>query len=78
MSLSSEDRIRLAEKLLETIECDGMNDAKATELHPAWEAEIRRRIAEIDAGTAVMVPWAEVDRKAQVILDRAANCQVSG
>jgi putative addiction module component (TIGR02574 family) len=29
----------------------------------AWMAEIRRRSAEIDAGTAAMAPWSEVKRR---------------
>jgi putative addiction module component (TIGR02574 family) len=79
MSLSADDRVRLAEMLLESLEGnDKANDSTHPDLHPAWEAEIKRRLAKIDAGEAVMVSWEEVDRKAQEILDRAANRQISG
>ena len=53
-ALPPEDRIRLAEELLATVqEVDA-------EVEQAWDAEIRRRIAEIDSGTAKLVPAEEV------------------
>jgi putative addiction module component (TIGR02574 family) len=53
-ALPTEDRIRLAEELLATVqEVDA-------EVEQAWDAEIRRRIAEIDSGTAKLVPAEEV------------------
>jgi putative addiction module component (TIGR02574 family) len=52
--LPPEERVRLAEELLSTVQ----------ETHPdveaAWEEEIRRRIAEVEAGTAKLVPADEV------------------
>jgi putative addiction module component (TIGR02574 family) len=59
-ALSAEDRVRLAEELLATVqEVD-------TEIEAAWQEEIRRRIAEIDSGTARLIPaegvFAEVRR----------------
>ncbi len=52
--LPAEDRVRLAEELLATVqEAD-------TEIEAAWEEEIRRRIAEIDNGTAKLIPAEEV------------------
>ncbi len=53
-ALPAEDRVRLAEELLATVqEAD-------TEIEAAWEDEIRRRIAEIDSGTAKLIPAEEV------------------
>lgn len=53
-ALPPEDRVRLAEELLATVqEVDA-------EVEQAWDAEIRRRIAEIDSGTAKLVPAEEV------------------
>ena len=53
-ALPPADRIRLAEDLLSTVqEADEETEA-------AWDAEIRRRIAEIDAGTAKLIPAEEV------------------
>ncbi len=48
------DRVRLAEELLATVqEVDA-------EVELAWDEEIRRRIAEIDSGTAKLIPAEEV------------------
>lgn len=53
-SLSPEERVRLAEELLATVqETDAETEA-------AWDEEIKRRIAEIDSGTARLVPADEV------------------
>lgn len=53
-ALPPADRVRLAEDLLSTVqEAD-------EEVEAAWDAEIRRRIAEIDAGTAKLIPAEEV------------------
>ena len=52
--LPSADRVRLAEELLVTVhEPDDQVEA-------AWEEEIRLRIADIDAGTAKLIPAEEV------------------
>lgn len=54
LSLSPEERIQLAENLLATVqEVD-------EEVEAAWDEEIRRRIAEIDSGTAKLIPSEEV------------------
>ena len=54
LSLSPEERIKLAENLLATVqEVD-------EEVEAAWDEEIRRRIAEIDSGTAKLIPSEEV------------------
>lgn len=52
--LPAEDRVRLAEELLATVQ-----EADA-EVEAAWEEEIRRRVAEIDKGTAKLIPADEV------------------
>lgn len=53
-ALPPEDRVRLAEELLATVqEVDA-------EVEQAWDAEIRRRIEEIDSGTAKLIPAEEV------------------
>jgi putative addiction module component (TIGR02574 family) len=53
-SLPPEDRVRLAEELLATVQ-ETEEDVEA-----AWEEEIRRRVAEIENGTAKLVPADEV------------------
>lgn len=52
--LPPEERVRLAEELLSTVQ-ETRPDVEA-----AWEEEIRRRIAEVEAGTAKLVPADEV------------------
>jgi putative addiction module component (TIGR02574 family) len=54
LSLSPEERVRLAEALLATVqEVDA-------EIEAAWEEEIKRRISEIENGTAKLVHAEEV------------------
>jgi len=53
-ALSPEERVRLAEELLATVqEVDPQVEA-------AWDEEIRRRIEEIDSGKAKLIPAEEV------------------
>ena len=53
-ALPPEDRVRLAEELLATVqEVDA-------EVELAWDEEIKRRIAEIDSGTTKLIPAEEV------------------
>ena len=52
--LSPEERVQLAEQILATVhELDEEVDA-------AWGAEIKRRIAEVENGTAKLIPAEEV------------------
>lgn len=54
LSLSPEERVQLAEELLATVqEVDA-------EVEAAWDDEIKRRIIEIESGTAKLVPAEEV------------------
>ena len=52
--LPAADRIRLAEGLLASVH------EPDDEVEVAWEEEIRLRIADIDAGTAKLIPAEEV------------------
>ncbi|HET9764381.1 MAG TPA: addiction module protein [Casimicrobiaceae bacterium] len=53
-ALPPEERVRLAEELLATVqEVDA-------EVEAAWDAEIKRRIEEIDSGKAKLIPADEV------------------
>jgi putative addiction module component (TIGR02574 family) len=53
-ALSPEERIRLAEELLATVqEVDPQVEA-------AWDEEIKRRIEEIDSGKAKLIPAEDV------------------
>jgi len=48
----------LAGLLLESLEHEVDEDVE-----PAWQEEIKRRLAELDAGTVQMVSWDEVKAK---------------
>ena len=54
LSLSPGDRVQLAEKLLATVQ------KVDTEVEAAWDEEIKRRIAEIENGTAKLIPAEDV------------------
>jgi putative addiction module component (TIGR02574 family) len=53
-ALPPEDRVRLAEELLATVQEVDL------EVEAAWDEEIRRRIAEVDSGAAKLVAADEV------------------
>jgi putative addiction module component (TIGR02574 family) len=59
MQLPEEDRQELAQELSVTIN-GGFSPA---ELEQEWMAEIERRSQEIDAGTATLVDWSEVQQR---------------
>ena len=62
LELPPEERIRLAERLLATVhEVDA-------EVEAAWDEEIQRRLAEIDNGTAKLIPADEVFAEVRRIL----------
>ena len=54
-SLPAEDRARLAEDLLSSLQEDSDPAIEA-----AWDTEIRKRLDEVEAGTAKLIPAAEV------------------
>ena len=56
-TLSPEDRARLAEDLLASLE---PTPESSTAAEAAWEQEIARRVEEVNAGTAKLVPAQEV------------------
>jgi len=53
LKLSAEERAELAERLITSVE-------PPAPLHPAWEAEIARRIADLDAGRTQSIPGEQV------------------
>ena len=53
LQLSAEERAELIERLIDTV-------LPAPPLHPAWEAEIARRVAELDAGLVECIPGTQV------------------
>ena len=61
-TLSPGERVRLAEELLATVH------EPDDEVEAAWAEEIRLRIADIDAGTAKLIPADEVFAKIRRLL----------
>ena len=58
LSLSIEEREALADSLISNL------DGKVDEgVHAAWEAEIGRRVAELDSGAVKTTPWKEVRKR---------------
>ncbi len=62
MKLSPDDRAELAERLLLSVSSD-------TSLHPSWAPELARRVAELDAGDAELIPAEEVFAEMRRIID---------
>jgi len=58
LELPSEERAQLAKTLLVSLDDDPGDDP--AEVERAWELEIRRRLAELEAGTAELIPAEEV------------------
>ena len=61
LQLSPPDRSELIHRLIVSLE-DEPEDSPEV-IAKAWDAEIARRVAEIDAGTATLVPQDEVFAK---------------
>ncbi|HEY6230421.1 MAG TPA: addiction module protein [Pyrinomonadaceae bacterium] len=53
--LPERDRATLAGLLIESLDPVSEADVEA-----AWSEEIRRRVAEVDAGTAELISWEEI------------------
>jgi putative addiction module component (TIGR02574 family) len=62
LALSPEDRARLVDDLLASLAEEPESEAEA-----AWEREIQRRVEEVKAGTAKLVPAEDVHAEARRI-----------
>jgi putative addiction module component (TIGR02574 family) len=58
MALSLDERAKLAQELIASL--DDPPDADAEE---AWNAEIGKRVRELQDGTVEAVPWAEAEKR---------------
>ncbi len=63
LELTPEDRADLAARLIDSLDSDTNSDSEE-----AWEAEIDRRIAEIDSGAVKLIAWNDARK---VLRDRA-------
>ena len=61
LKLSPEDRVLLADRVLASLR--GQD-----EVEEAWGAEVARRLAEVEAGTAKLVPVEQAVRRARQAL----------
>ena len=59
LALSSQERGMVIDRLVESLD-EGPPDEGVEE---AWDEEVRRRVEEIDAGRAEMIPLEEVRRR---------------
>lgn len=62
MQLSAEERAELIARLIDTV-------LPAPPLHPAWEAEIARRVAEMDAGLVEGIPAEQVFARMRAMIE---------
>jgi len=67
LELPEADRADLAAELIASLDREADQDADL-----AWDEEIRRRVAELDSGQCVPVPWSEVRRLLSGPPDEAA------
>ena len=58
LALPPHDRVRLIERLIESLEAD--EDEEPAEVERAWGEEVRRRLEEFDSGAAEAIPASEV------------------
>lgn len=64
-TLPAEDRARLAEELLDSLEGDADDDTDT-----AWEREIERRVAEIESGAVALIASEDVHAAARRLIRR--------
>lgn len=62
LKLTAEERAELIERLADTV-------LPALPLHPAWEAEIARRVAEMDAGVVEGIPAEKVFAEMRAMIE---------
>lgn len=68
LALPAEDRAELATSLI-----DSLDAAPDDEVEAAWQEEITRRLDDLRAGRAKLIPWEEVRRSARAILNEKAG-----
>lgn len=69
LRLSPRERGELIHRLIVSLEGPAQESPEA--VAKAWDEEIARRIAEIDAGTAVLIPHEQVQAEMEALLKQA-------
>lgn len=60
LKLSPNERAEVAERLLASLD-----EAPDIGVEQAWQAEVQRRLGEIERGEVKTIPWEEVQRRLQ-------------
>lgn len=71
LQLSPQERGKLIHRLIVSLE--GPAEATPEAIAQAWDEEIARRVAEIDAGTAVLIPHEQVMAEIDEMLRKSGN-----
>ena len=71
LSLSPQERGELIHRLI--VSLDGLVEDTPEAIAQAWDEEIARRVAEIDAGTAVLIPHEQVVAEIDEMLKKSGN-----
>lgn len=71
VKLSPEQRGELIHRLL--VSLDGEPDGTPEEIAQAWDEEIARRVAEVDAGTAELIPAEQVFAELDTMIEEASQ-----
>ena len=69
--LSEEERVELAESIH-----DSLLSPEERAIKAEWDAEIARRIAEVEAGTAILIPAEEVMKDARASVRKARRTRL--
>ena len=71
MQLPLKERSELAHRLI--VSLDGEPEDSPEAIAQAWDKEIARRVAEIDAGTAKLIPHEEVLTEIDELLKKSVD-----
>lgn len=71
LQLSPRERGELIHRLI--VSLDGETQESAEAIAKAWDEEIARRMAEIDAGTVVLIPHEQVQAEMEDLLKQAGK-----
>jgi putative addiction module component (TIGR02574 family) len=71
LQLSPQERGKLIHRLIVSLE--GPTEGTPEAIAQAWDEEIARRVAEIDSGTAVLIPHEKVVPEIDEMLRKSGN-----
>jgi putative addiction module component (TIGR02574 family) len=70
LALPAEDRARIADALLDSLEPEGGEALAAEEWEAAWSVELERRLRDFDEGRVKPIPFEEAMARARARLAR--------